>query len=189
MMTDTPTFVTYKEPFTSKIRRKIREISSSVITEVIDWLLRHHPDVKGSNIVSYADSELKAAGWANKDGFYGDMVYHAAMRQARLFSIEGHSGMSAGLVNSICKSLNSYEPLSPLTGEDDEWNEVGTEIYQNKRASSVFKNGKNGKAYRIDGKVFVEPSGAAYTSSDSRVFIKFPYTWRKPKTVRVAEAA
>ena len=49
------------------------------------------------------------------------------------------------------------------------------ETYQNKRFSRVFKEGKDGQAYDMQGKVFVEPDGCSYTSRDSRVYIEFPY--------------
>jgi hypothetical protein len=65
-----------------------------------------------------------------------------------------------------------------LTGEDDEWRLCeysDRETYQNKRFSRVFKEGKDGQAYDMQGKVFVEPNGASYTSRDSRVYIEFPY--------------
>ncbi len=66
-----------------------------------------------------------------------------------------------------------------FTGEkDDEWNEEDG-FFQNKRCSRVLKNEKDGQAYDIRGKVFVEPDGVSYTSRDSRVDIEFPYV---PKT-------
>jgi hypothetical protein len=44
----------------------------------------------------------------------------------------------------------------------------------------VFKNGiDNSCAYDIDGKIFIEPDGCAFTNRKSHVRITFPYT---PKT-------
>jgi hypothetical protein len=92
--------------------------------------------------------------------------------------------MSASYALSILKSLLAYEPLSPLTGADDEWMEVGPDVWQNKRASNVFKD-KDG-AYWGDGIVFwewydpkdgSEPFKSYFTSRDSRVNIdSFPWT-------------
>src|SRR3546814_11262809 len=45
---------------------------------------------------------------------------------------------------------------------------------QNKRCPHVFRD-KDGTAYDIDGKVFVEESGGSYTNRDSRVEVSFPY--------------
>lgn len=55
----------------------------------------------------------------------------------------------------ILTKLLKFYPLSALTFEDNEWNLVGgsTEndaIYQNKRLSGMFKDGKNGKPHYID---------------------------------------
>ncbi|MFY0633640.1 MAG: hypothetical protein JXQ91_07505 [Vannielia sp.] len=135
------------------------------------------------NIAAYAEDELRRAGWFDEDAFYGDMMGKAVMRQARLFSIEGHSGMSASVAMNIVKSVCMFKPLTPLTGEDDEWNEVGDGVFQNRRMSSVFK--ESGEAYWIDGKVFREPNGATYTSSESRTPVTFPWTPTEPEIVDV----
>jgi hypothetical protein len=74
----------------------------------------------------------------------------------------------------------AFEPLTPLTGGDEEWVEVTPGCLQNKRCSHVFK--ENGQAYDIQGKVFREASGSTYTSGDSRVPVTFPYM---PKSVVV----
>ena len=137
------------------------------------WL-GHKPD----NLETYAERELRAAGWFDKDGMYGDMMGYAVVRMIREFSEEGHSGMSAGLAISLFKTVASFSPLQPLTGADDEWMflDYGCEpSWQNKRCSHVFKDA-DGRAYDIQGRVFREPSGATFTSRDSRVYIEFPYT-------------
>jgi len=153
---------------------------------LVDFALRNHPQARRSNIVSYAEDELRRAGWYDDDAFYGDLVPKAVLRSARLFSIEGHSGMSAGLVNRIVSTVVMFKPLTPLTGEDDEWNEVGDGVFQNRRMSSVFKD-ESGKAYWISGRVFREPSGVTYTSGDSRVYIDFPWTPTDPEIVDVPD--
>ena len=99
------------------------------------------------------------------------------------FAEEGHSGFSASYAINILTKLMEFKPLSPLTGEDDEWNLVGDGHWQNKRCSSVFK-GVDGSCYDIDGKVFWEwqrnEDGQAvksyYTGYGCSVPITFPYT-------------
>ena len=127
------------------------------------------------NMEAYAKAELERAGWFKPDGFYGDMMGHAVMKMIKLFADEGHSGMSASVAVGLFKTLANWEPLTPLTGEDDEWTECGSGVFQNKRCSRVFKD-SDGRAYDIEGKVFREPGGCSYTSRDSRVFVTFPYT-------------
>jgi hypothetical protein len=82
--------------------------------------------------------------------------------------------------------LASFKPIAPLTGEEWEWNDVaeqsGGTLWQNKRCSHVFKD-DNG-AYDSEGIIFYEvlqdENGQDYksyfTSIDSRVPVKFPYT-------------
>ncbi len=50
------------------------------------------------------------------------------------------------------------EPICDITGIDSEWNDVreysDKEMYQNKRLSSVFKDGKDGTPYYLDAIIF-----------------------------------
>lgn len=99
-----------------------------------------------------------------------------------MFGNQGHSGFSAAYAIGVVEKLLRFEPVKPLTGDEDEWNDIsefsGNPTWQNKRCSRVFKDA-DGRAYDIDGRVFREPNGACFTSRDSRVYIEFPYT---PKT-------
>ena len=114
-----------------------------------------------------------------------------------VFAEQGHSGGSApyysSAISNTIKKVLSFEPLSPITGEDSEWNNVsdreGDETYQNKRLSSVFKKGKDGKPYYINAVVFKGQNGSCFTSGgvefkdgrtiSSRQYISFPFI---PKT-------
>jgi hypothetical protein len=131
---------------------------------------------KPSNLELYAQRELKLAGWYDSDAPYGDMMPKAVMQLFKLFKKQEHSGLSASIALGIFHKLASFQPLSPLTGEEDEWITVDDNgLKQNKRYSSVFLNAE-GKAYDIDGKIFVNEDGSKYTSKDSVVYINFPYT-------------
>lgn len=142
-------------------------------------------DAEESNLVSFARSELERAGQFGEGDFYGGMMGNAVLDLIKAFSEQGHSGMSAGMCVSMFERLARFEPLSPLTGSDDEWNEVTEGMFQNRRCSHVFK--ENGVAYDSEGKVFREPSGACFTSKDSRVEIEFPYV-PKREYIDVEEA-
>ena len=132
-----------------------------------------------SNLLDHARKELAISGIGNTNSQdeYNLLIHDAVIEIIHLFSKQGHSGMSAGIVTSIVEKLMKFQPLSPLTGEDSEWNHIGKNLYQNNRCSHVFK--ENEKAYDIHGKVFVNQHGVSFTSSDSRVPVVFPYT---PKT-------
>lgn len=131
---------------------------------------------------NYAINELTRIGMYGSGDEMNDAMCEHILKMVNVFAEEGHSGFSANYAINILQKLLRFEPLSPLTGEDDEWQLCeysDRETYQNKRLGRVFKEGKDGQAYDIRGKVFVEPNGASYTSRDSRVYIDFPYT---PKT-------
>lgn len=124
------------------------------------------------NLVEFAKHELALANVG--DSLYGDMLPEAVLEIVKVFEEQGHSGMSAGIVTQLVEKLMRFEPLTPLTGGDDEWTEVSPGCFQNKRCSHVFK--ENGEAYDINGRIFREPGGSCFTNRDSRVPVTFPYT-------------
>lgn len=142
------------------------------------------------SLLSHAIRELDAIGLTDEDEMNGAMRSHL-IRMIEEFSKEGHSGFSANYAISLLSKLLKYEPLSPLTGEDSEWNEIAKEmsgtnngtLYQNNRSGRVFKDDDG--AYDVEGKVFYdwytdEDTGEKYksyfTSIESRVPVTFPYT-------------
>lgn len=59
------------------------------------------------------------------------------------------------------------------------WNDISDmndgPMWQNNRCSHLFK-GADGRAYDLDGRVFIDPDGMSFTGTGSRVFVTFPYT-------------
>ncbi|TGR83311.1 hypothetical protein EN866_34240, partial [Mesorhizobium sp. M2D.F.Ca.ET.223.01.1.1] len=134
------------------------------------------------SLMNFAKEELTRAGFFDKDAMYGGMLGDAVMKMIEVFMGEGHSGMSAPIAISAFEKVARFQPLTPLTGEDDEWMEIDgpsegnperAVCYQNKRCPHVFKDADG--PYDIEGRIFREPSGACFTSRDSRVRISFPY--------------
>lgn len=136
-----------------------------------------------SNLIDYAKDELKRIGMIDSGEPYNDLAVKAILDLIELFASQGHSGFSAPYVISAFTRLAMFKPLSPLTGEDDEWMEADAGNLQNKRYSAVFKD-KDGIAYNIEGKVFTDDGKSWYTCKDSRVNVTFPYVVPdKPKYV------
>lgn len=133
-----------------------------------------------SNYRTHAERELKAIGYDlnDQEGGPNKWIMENLFELLEVFSKQGHSGSSASYCANMFKKLALFEPLGPLTGEDDEWAEVRDGVFQNKRASHVFKQADrfNGQPYDIQGKVFREQNGCCYTSGDSHVPVTFPYT-------------
>jgi hypothetical protein len=71
----------------------------------------------------------------------------------------------------------SFEPITPLTGSDDEWEDCGDGLFQNKRCSHVFKQPDrfDGQAYDSKGRAFRRKNGGSYTNRDSKIPVTFPY--------------
>jgi hypothetical protein len=132
-----------------------------------------------SSMVKFARKELSLIG--GQDDEMQDWMNDNLIDMVKKFASQGHSGFSASYAIGVLEKLLRYEALTPLTGKDDEWNDVSDTggrndgpLWQNNRCPHVFKD-KYG-SYDIDGKIFREPNGCCYTSYDSRVPVTFPYT-------------
>lgn len=110
------------------------------------------------SIIERAKIELKTANFGDEDS--------AVMLDIlRRFFGQWDSGGAVYAVAPVLQRLIAGKCLTPLTGEPDEWMEVGDGVFQNKRVSSVFKDPRfhDGKlAYDID-------------AQQPRAAISFPY--------------
>ena len=133
-----------------------------------------------SNLIKHAERELSLIGYDGKDEC-NNMVKADIMELLTTFANQGHSGFTASYVANIFNKLTRFETLSPLTGEDNEWNLVSEDLWQNNRDSAVFRN-KDG-CYYLDAFVWIDKEGCCYIDKKSRGYIKsFPFT---PKTFYV----
>jgi hypothetical protein len=134
-------------------------------------------EVKMSNLMKHAQREFEVAGWT-KDGVFKDdmqkLMCEQVLELLSLFGSHGHSGSSAPYAINLFTKLALFESITPLTGADSEWNDLGNNCFQNNRASNVFKG--NGVAYQYDAIIFRDKEGVCYTNSKSRKGITFPYT-------------
>src|SRR5699024_9882012 len=114
------------------------------------------------DLVEYAKSELARIG-RDEDGMQ-DAINKDILRIVEMFSNQGHSEYSADYALSILERLLRFKPITPLTGEDDEWDEISHGTQQNKRCPSVFRNA-DGTAHDIDGIVVSDNGGITWFSS------------------------
>jgi hypothetical protein len=108
-----------------------------------------------SSLLQHAKSELRRAGLYDADAdFDGDIAVQVE-NLVQTFVAYGHSGGSAHLTLAYFARVANHKPITPLTGEDDEWTDMeqyqpGEPLWQNKRDGRVFKN--NEQAWIIDDK-------------------------------------
>lgn len=124
------------------------------------------------NLYSHACAELPPVAEDGPDKW----IRQNLLDLVTVFSTQGHSGFSAGYCRAALDKLLGFKPIRPLTGEDSEWNEVGKGLWQNRRASHVFKDSAG--AYDIDAVVYEYPNGCRYMRGgrEGRDTIAFPYT-------------
>ena len=139
-------------------------------------------------LIEHAKKEMELAGLYREDSVYGGMIPESVLELMEVFAKQGHSGGSAPIVADIFYKLAMYKNLSPVTGEDDEWMETGDNVFQNKRCSALFKQGKDGRAYYLDAVIWKTQNGGTFSGQAdlmtekyySRNYVKaFPFI---PKT-------
>lgn len=79
-----------------------------------------------------------------EDYKYTEAVLNAALEVYSVLAEQGHSGLSYNYTCQVLKDLLDRKPLTPITGEDDEWGDKetiqdGKACQQNKRRTSLFK--------------------------------------------------
>jgi len=156
------------------------------------------------NLYEKAKSEFKYLKQNQKDAIVLDFEKEI-LALVKKFSESGQSSSSAphyiNAITNVTKLLLNHEPISPLTGDENEWhfydanvtvNGFPPECYQNKRLSSVFRDEYNKLPYYLDAIIFKDEeefgtfTGSVYKddSLTERVYSyqyikKFPFT---PKT-------
>lgn len=128
-----------------------------------------------SNYRTFALREFKACGYdLNEKTGPNRWIQDNVLELLAVLAVQGHSGSSVHFAVGMFKDLGLFEPLGPITGAADEWQEVSNGMWQNLRCSHVFKDA-DGRPYDSSGRIFREKSGACYTGRGSRVYITFPY--------------
>lgn len=115
------------------------------------------------------DTELQIQKWCTK----------CVLELLDVFKNQGHSNFSAHYVVGLFDTLVDFKPLTPLTGEDDEWEE-NYGCLQNKRCSSVFKE-PDGRVYDIDYWYMKGEDGTCFGNNNTMQDIVFPYMPQKAK--------
>lgn len=137
------------------------------------------------SLLDYAKSELDRI-HKDEDGMQ-EQINNDILEIVKVFEDQGHSGFSAGYAINALERLLNFKPLTPLTGEDDEWQEIDrrgpVRTFQNKRCSSVFMDKRDDgiatsyhDADDIDGVIVSDNGGITwFTSGRFRKEVTFPY--------------
>jgi hypothetical protein len=102
-------------------------------------------------LVDHAKKELELAGLFDPDSDYDGMLGTAVMELVTQFADQGHSGCSAAMTTDLFSRLASWENLTELTDNPEEWNDVsewqnGKPGWQSTRSPSCFSD-DGGKTY------------------------------------------
>lgn len=137
---------TRNHPTNNKYEFVIDELDACL--EMANVIAYTNEDDEGEHrhgLYDYASSELKRA-FPDESDPLQQLANKDILELIKVFSEQGHSGMSAPYVLSYFDRLVRFKPLGPLTGEDDEWiprgrsETNGPRTYQNRRLYSLFKS-------------------------------------------------
>lgn len=96
-----------------------------------------------STLLQHTKSELRAAGLFDDDSDYDGAVGVSVTSLMETYVAYGHSGGSGQKTLEVFGRLANHLPLTPLTGDDDEWmtpEGAGGQIEINKRCSQIFRD-------------------------------------------------
>jgi len=108
------------------------------------------------SLVDHAEKELRLAGLFDLDSDYNGMLGNSVLELIKVFAAQGHSGSSAAMTREIFSKLSSFKPLTPITSNPDEWNDVsgyyggGPKMWQSTRQPSLFSKDGGKTWYDID---------------------------------------
>ena len=115
----------------SKLEMMIRRAKNTLLQ--LAYLLRLKKRPKDYT-VCHAEREFVAAGYTPLDQEKEDgpnkWIQENVLELLEVFARQGHSGFSAPYAIETFRKLALHEPLVPLSGADDEWNEVGDGVFQ-----------------------------------------------------------
>lgn len=131
------------------------------------------------NSIKHALSEFVYAKWMTADGVFVDemqeMMCQNLVDVIETIASQGHSGFSGAYLIKYLPTLLKQEPITPLTGEEDEWAKVEEDMYQNKRCSRVIKRGETGAAFDVESRVYYENEIDEHGKERRVFFIKAPH--------------
>lgn len=123
------------------------------------------------NTVEHAEYELKLAGYnidkANKkkridsSQDYADRVAQCVLELLKVFSKQGHSGMSADFTIQLFNRLVKHKALTELTDNPDEWVDAVAEGYQEENSTSArYQSKRDYSCFSYDLKTYYDMDAA-----------------------------
>jgi hypothetical protein len=142
--------------------------------------------------LDHIKAELKMSGWVNSYGECIDEKFMTHVYVCRriidlLTSMENkNKGDEAlSILTDILDKMVNFLPVTPLRGEDDEWDEISPGNFRNKRYPDVIKTNEESinQSFDTARKVFCSSKKDAegkeetifFTNHESSVPITFPY--------------
>lgn len=103
-----------------------------------------------SNLEMHAEKEMRLAGLYDSDSDYAGMIPEAVMALIKAHAEQGHSGGSHWLTLEIFNKLANFKTLTPINSDPSTWMEVGPNVWQSNRQSTVFSQDGGKTWYDID---------------------------------------
>lgn len=107
--------------------------------------------MRDSTMAAWAKQELKAAGYSpHTEDELDREIYYSTMEIINAFTSVGHSGYSAMAHAAMIQNLLSWEPLTDLTDNPEEWSAVAKDTWQSWRNPKMFSEDGGQTYYSVD---------------------------------------
>lgn len=138
------------------------------------------------SLSDFAKKELILAGFdPNSEDETKKLVYNDVLEFIELFSKQQQLGHNIQYCVDIFAKLAYFQPLTPITDDEDEWTDIDENFYQHKRCPEVFKDKKTGTSCTMYGYVFKDQNEKYFINEYSLKKISFPYAFKEAKVVDV----
>jgi hypothetical protein len=116
------------------------------------------------SLTRFANSELRAAGLFDDDADYDGAIGTTVSALIATYVAYGPSGGSAPLILDAFTRVANHRQLTPLSGEDDEWEDISA----TNGGNPLWRNLRNPKVFKTEGDTWLQLAG------NSRMSLTFP---------------
>jgi hypothetical protein len=160
------------------------DLMTYFITNLL-YMIDNKPGTSDEDDIQYAITLLNDI---NSD-FDENIQHQASIIMGNMFSILLHANKNHKVILQLLYMLCIGRPLTPLTDNADDWDEVGEydgfKIFVHKRCDKVYKNERTGDITYLEGIIFVTEDGNQIVNQESVVELKLPSMLPEPKFVKI----
>jgi len=149
------------------------------------YMIDNRPNTSKEDDVQYGIEILNNI----ENDFPEEIQHQASLVLGKMYSVLISANKNHKVILQLLYMLCVGKPLTPLTDNKDDWDEVGEydgfKIFMHKRCDKVFKNERTGTITYLEGIIFVNKDGEHIVNQQSVVELKLPSMLPEQKYVNI----